>query len=97
MFDFDLCFMHMLVSVNDHMVQALSRRPAIAEARVQSQARPCGICGARSGTGIRFSPSSSVFPCQYHSASATYWAIHCHRSQGCINPGRQVTMILNGA
>jgi hypothetical protein len=63
----------MSVSVNDHVVQALSRRPVTAEARVQSQARPCGICGARSGTGLRFFfPSSSVLPCQYHSANATY-------------------------
>jgi len=53
------------------MVHALSRRPATAEARVQSQASPREICGARSGTGIRFSPSTSVFLCQYNSANAT--------------------------
>jgi hypothetical protein len=48
------------------MAQAVSRRPLTAEARV----RPCGICGGQSGTGTGISPSTSVFPCQFHSTVA---------------------------
>jgi hypothetical protein len=52
------------------MAQTVSRRPPTAEAWVLSRLSPCGICGGQSGTGTGFSPSSSVFPCQYHSTGA---------------------------
>jgi hypothetical protein len=52
------------------MAQAVSRRPVTAEDRVRSWVSPCGICGRQSGTGTRFSPSVSVFPCQFHSTGA---------------------------
>jgi hypothetical protein len=52
------------------MAQAVSRRPLTAEARVQSRVSPCGICGGQNGTGTDFSPSNSVFPCQFHSTGA---------------------------
>jgi hypothetical protein len=49
------------------MAQVVSRRPLAAEALVRARVNPCWICGGQSGTGTVFSPSSSVFPCQYHS------------------------------
>jgi hypothetical protein len=44
------------------MGQVVSRRSLTAKARVRARVNPCGICGAQSGTGTGFSPSSSVFP-----------------------------------
>jgi hypothetical protein len=52
------------------MGRAVSRRPVTAEARVRSRVSPCGICGGQSGTATVFSPSTSGFPCQFHSTGA---------------------------
>jgi hypothetical protein len=38
-----------------------------AEAQVRSLVDLCGICGGQSGNGTGFSPSTSVFHCQFHS------------------------------
>jgi hypothetical protein len=54
------------------MAQAVSRQPLITEARVRAAIGPCGICGGQNGTGTGFSPSSSVFPCQYYSTVALH-------------------------
>jgi hypothetical protein len=52
------------------MVQAVSPRPLPAEAWVRARVSSRGIYGRQSGTGAGFSPSFSVFPCQYHSTVA---------------------------
>jgi hypothetical protein len=52
------------------MDQAVSRRLPTAEARVRSRVSPCGIGGGQSGIGAGFSPSTSVFPCHFHSTGA---------------------------
>jgi hypothetical protein len=52
------------------MALEVSRRPLKAEARVRSRFSLCGICCGESGTGIGFSPSASVFACQFHSTGA---------------------------
>jgi hypothetical protein len=54
------------------MAQAVSPRPLTEEARVRSRVSPCGICCGRSGTGTGFSPSTSVFLCQFHSPVHLY-------------------------
>ena len=54
------------VELGRAMAQAVSRRPLTAEAWVRSRVSPCRICGRQSGTGTGFSPSTSVFRCQFH-------------------------------
>jgi hypothetical protein len=56
--------------------QTISRQSVAAEARVQSQANPSGICCGQNGTGTGSSPSTSVFPCQYHSINGACSFIH---------------------
>jgi hypothetical protein len=54
------------------MVQAASRRPVTAEARIHGQDSPYGICGEQSSTETGFSSSCSVLPCQYHPTVALH-------------------------
>jgi hypothetical protein len=53
--------------INNQGGFAVSRRSLTTEPCVRSQVISCGICRERSGTGTGFSPSTSVFRCQYHS------------------------------
>jgi hypothetical protein len=55
------------------MAHVVSYRPLSAEARVQYQAIPCENGFGQSGTETGFSPSTSFFPCQYHSSN-----VHTH-------------------
>jgi hypothetical protein len=66
----DSWFMVLMVVVGPAIAQGVSRRPPTAEARVRSRLSPCGICSGQNGTGTGFSPSTSVFPYQFHSAGA---------------------------
>jgi len=50
------------LSVVQVIDDAFSRRLLTAEALVRSQVSPCEICGGKSGTGTRFSRSTSGLP-----------------------------------
>jgi hypothetical protein len=64
------------------MDETVNRRLLTAKTRMRSDAHSCGVCDGRgdTGTGL-FSPSISVFTCQYHSTSVLYVTyMDCH---GC--------------
>jgi hypothetical protein len=71
--------MFYLMTQGRAMAQAVTRWPLIREARVRARVSPCGICGRQSSTGTGFSPSSSVFLCQYHSTIPPYSCITTSR------------------
>ena len=64
---------HMKFMLEDCAIaQAVGLWPLMAEVWVRSQVSPCGICGGQYGTRSSFSPSTSVFLCQYHCTDAPY-------------------------
>jgi hypothetical protein len=52
------------------MAQAVSLQSLTAEVQVRSQFSSREICDEQSGTETGFSPSTSIFPCQFHSTGA---------------------------
>jgi hypothetical protein len=77
------------------VAQAVSRWPLTTDARLRARAGSCWTCGGQSGTGTGCPPSSSVFPCQYHSTVAVYshlWGMNARplgRSSETVSPHRQ--------
>jgi len=58
------------------MTEAVSPWTVIAEAQVWAHVSSCGIFGGQNGTTVGFTLSTSVSPCNCHSASAPYSLIH---------------------
>jgi len=58
---------------DSHKYQSLTM-----ETQVQSQASPCWIGSGQTGQGARFSPSTSVFPCQYYSTNSPIYSFIYH-------------------
>jgi hypothetical protein len=54
------------------MAQAVSLRPLTPETRVRFRVSPCGIYSGQIGTGRGFYPSTSAFPCKFHSTGLRY-------------------------
>jgi hypothetical protein len=63
------------------MAQAVSRQPLTMGTRVHTRVSAYAICGAQSGTGSGFSPSSSVFHRQHYSSVG----LHTHIIWGTNN------------
>lgn len=56
---------------------AVNRRLLTAVTRIWPEAHLCGVCGGQGDIGsVFFSPSISVFPCQYQSTNASYSFIY---------------------
>jgi hypothetical protein len=72
-FAMSLCdFRHFIRSpcVNCSRLPVPKAVPWLRRLAAGSRVSPRGISGGQSGTGTGFSPSSSVFPCQFHSTGA---------------------------
>jgi len=65
--------------------------PLTPDARVRSHFSPCEICGGQSDTVTGFSPSTSDFACQYHSAVDTTQSL---QSTAAFNNTHKSTLML---
>jgi hypothetical protein len=54
------------------MAKAVKRRPLTVEARIQSQAKACGICSKKIATGTGFFFKYFRFHLQYHTGIPAY-------------------------
>lgn len=66
--------------VDRALAQAVSVRRLTTETHVRTHASPCQISGGQSGSWTGFSPSSSVFPFQYHSTMAPHPSLSTYSS-----------------
>jgi len=70
------------------MVQAVSRLPLATDTKARCHVRPCEIYGRKNGAGTSFSPSTSVFPCQYPSTILILlYVLHLPGRQTDVSPG----------
>ena len=60
------------------LAEEASRRSVTAEARVQSQTTPCGICDGNSAVWAVFCRITADLPCQYYSTDLHTHLLVCH-------------------
>ena len=59
--------------IREHwMEKYLHSFPLREVVRVRSHTRECEVYSVQNGTGMSFSSSTSVLPCQYHSTNTPY-------------------------
>jgi hypothetical protein len=66
------CEVAVLLSMKTSSLEMRQRTHNICILNLFSLVSPCGICGGQSGTGTGFSPSTSVFPRQFHCTGAPW-------------------------
>lgn len=71
-----------------------SPRPLTSEAAVRSKAKPSGLYGRESGIGTEFSPSTAIFPCQYHHSTGVLQSYFVHLEPKLQNLSSLATVCL---
>jgi hypothetical protein len=57
--------------INTEQKWIKGENPGISKIKKKNRVSPCGIYGGQIGTGTGFSPSTSVFTCEFHSPGAS--------------------------